>query len=161
MAGKRKLSSKPASKSKRSTKRRDFKAEYVRRIKNAAKKGKTRQQARGHKPKEHIARREREKQELAGLTRDQVKSIRTWYDAKFNKRSYEGVPSVEDVIDFARDRSFSEYSLYKKIWNKARDTYLTEKQNETYVRQNYGYLLHLVDLSKVRPEGEDQWLYYH
>lgn len=41
--------------------KRDYKAEYARRIKRAETAGKTRQQARGHKPKEHVERARRSK----------------------------------------------------------------------------------------------------
>jgi hypothetical protein len=41
-------------------KSRDYKAEYARRIAKGTAAGKTRQQARGHKPREHIIRRQRE-----------------------------------------------------------------------------------------------------
>lgn len=45
------------SRSKPTAPKRDYKAEYARRIKNATARGKSRQQARGHKPLEHVERR--------------------------------------------------------------------------------------------------------
>lgn len=61
--------------------RRNYKAEYARRIANAAKAGKSRQAARGHKPKEHV---ERKRRAIAkhGVTPYQLTKLRRAARAK-------------------------------------------------------------------------------
>lgn len=65
--------------------KRDYKAEYARRIAKATASGKTRQQARGHKPKEHIERARRAKAKY-GVAPSTLTRLR--------KRAYERLKSL-------------------------------------------------------------------
>ena len=142
------------------SKPRDFKAEYARRIARALEKGKTRQQARGHKAHEHIERREREKSQNEGLTNDQVRSIRKWY-SRFNPNQRKPEPDIEDVIDFAREQGYPQFGEYRKVWDAARRTYLREQSKGTYSSRGLSYLEMLTDMAGVRSHGDIEWLYYH
>ncbi len=144
----------------RSAKPRDFKAEYARRIANALKKGKTRQAARGHKPQEHIERREREKEQNEGLTNDQIRSIRRFYQ-RFNPNAKKPEPDVEEVIDFAREQGYPRFVEYRKTWDAARRVYLRELSTGKYSSRGEGYLTMLADMAGVMSHGDIQWLYYH
>lgn len=142
------------------TKPRDFKAEYARRIANATSKGKTRQQARGHVAQEHVFRKQREIEENEGLTRDNVKRIRSWYST-FNP-GHKEIPDVENVIDFAREEGYDKFKTYRKVWDQARRTYLREQSKGTYASRGLGYLEMLTDMAGVRGQEDDiKWLYYH
>jgi len=133
-------------------KERDYRAEYQRRIAKAMERGKTRQQARGHKPGEHIIRKEREIKEL-GLTRAQIKSIRQWgYKYKNSDRN------IDDVIDRAREQGYESCQQYRKIWNAARRKYLKELEDGTYINGEMPYLLALTTWAEVE---NYKWLYYH
>lgn len=139
--------------------RRDFKAEYARRIARATAQGKTRQQARGHKAHEHVERRERERREF-GLSGSEVRSISAWYK-RFNPHGYKEIPSLDDVIDFARTKGYERFKLYRETWEIARRTYLREIRNGSYATRGEGYLNILADMAEVMPPGEPAWLYYH
>lgn len=137
---------------------RDFKAEYARRIKNAIAKGKTRQQARGHKPQEHIIRREREKAETGGLTRDQVKTIRRWHSDAFNPKLYREVPTEDELVAWAQENGYERFKQYRKVWDAARRTYVKELADGSWESRGMGYLYQLTNNAKV---DDYQWLYYH
>lgn len=115
---------------------------------------------------------ERRKQEAAAnvekpatkpkrLTSSQVKVIVNWYENKFNQYGLKGIPSEEDLIEFAQERGYDGFKDYRKIWDAARATYLKENDDGTYESRGYGYLVQLTDMAKVSPQGEEQWLYYH
>jgi len=135
---------------------RDFKAEYAARLKRAMAKGKTRQQARGHKPREHIARREREIKEH-GASFSQIKSIKSFL-ARFNPLGFKGVPTEEDLVDFIREEGYGAFQEYRRVWDKARRQYLKELANKTYESRGLPYLMHLTGEAGA---PDEKWLYYH
>jgi hypothetical protein len=131
---------------------RDYKAEYDRRIARAIAQGKTRQAARGHKPQEHILRREREIEEFR-LTSAQIKSIRQW------GRRYNNIErDIDDVIDFARTNGYKAFTQYRETWNAARRLYKKQMKNGTYMSKGIPYLQMLTEQAGVE---EMPWLYYH
>jgi hypothetical protein len=140
---------------------RDFKAEYARRIARGEAKGKTRQLARGHVVKEHIVRREHERQRNLGLTNEQLKSIVLWYEGKFDPLQYKGFPGVERVVDFSREVGFERFRGYRKTWDRARRLYVKEQASGDYESRGEQYLHELHDLAALRPTEEMSWLYYH
>ena len=139
-------------------KKRDYKAEYARRIKNAEAKGKTRQQARGHKKNEHILRREREKAETGGLSRDQIKIILNWHRAAFNPKQYREVPTEDELIEWTLKKGYPRFKQYRKIWDAARRQYKKEIADGTWESRGLKYLHHLTGMAKA---PDEQWLYYH
>lgn len=148
-------------------KQRDYKAEYKRRLQLGRKKGKTRQQSRGHVPQEHIIRKQRaqERQRLSGtpthkLSTEQVISIRQWYK-RFNPHAFKSIPTLAFLVDWTRERGYAAFQTYRTVWNAARDNYLKEMKAGTWASRGYGYLVGLTNQAGVRPEGEEQWLYYH
>lgn len=132
---------------------RDFKAEYARRIARNLEKGKTRQQARGHRAQEHIYRAEREREEL-GLTRANIASIERWCNAYNNNEKRD----PEDVIEEARENGYTWFVNYRDVWNQSRRKYLREQRNGTYISGGPGYLEMLASLEVV---PDIQWAYYH
>jgi len=133
-------------------KSRDFKAEYARRIARNLEKGKTRQQARGHKPREHIERREREVEEL-GIARDQDRRIRDWC------RRYKNETRDEDeVVEMAISKGYNWFKTYRDTWNAARREYLRALKDGSYASKGLTYLEMLASMSEVE---EISWLYYH
>ena len=78
--------------------KRDYRAEYAKRIARATAEGKTRQQARGHKAGEHIerARKERAKEGLSAAERE---SIRRWWEKNQDAARVEsGWPTLAQVV---------------------------------------------------------------
>lgn len=131
---------------------------YEARLIRAARKGKTRQSARGHKPKEHIIRKEREKIALGGLTGDQIRIIRKWHSEKFNPHQYREVPQEEELIDWSRANGYPEFKTYRATWDAARRVYLREQKDGTYESRGMGYLYQLTGMTKAETY---EWLYYH
>lgn len=133
-------------------KARDYKAEYARRIASAIKRGKTRQSARGHKPQEHISRREREREEF-GITGSEVRAIRAWCNRYPNI-----VRDEEEVIQEAASKGYDWFRNYRDVWNAARRRYLRDQANGTYSTAGMGYLEMLAGNADVEDLG---WMYYH
>lgn len=152
----------PAKKRKRLTireiKSRNYSPSYEKRLIRAARKGKSRQVARGHKPKEHVIRKEREKIRLGGLTGDQIKIIIHWHKTKFNPQGYREVPTEEQLVEWSRANGYQEFKIYRATWEAARKVYLREQKEGTYESRGMGYLYQLQGLTKA---DTYEWLYYH
>lgn len=131
---------------------------YAKRLARGAAKGKTRQSARGHKVREHVERKEKEKAKLGGLTSEQIKTILNWYRDKFNPGQFKDIPTEEQVIDFSRQEGYPAFKQYRKVWDAARGKYLKELDNGTYIPQDLTYLLGLQSNAGAPSEV---WLYYH
>jgi hypothetical protein len=100
-------------------------------------------------------------EKVARLTSSQVKVIRNWHATKFNPHGFKEIPTEEELVEFAQERGYFGFKDYRKIWDAARSTYVKEVADDVYISRGYQYLVELTDMAKVRPEGEEQWLYYH
>lgn len=144
---------------------------YEKRLIRAARKGKTRQAARGHKPKEHIERKEREI--LArGITRDQERTIRNFYAKKLDPETHpfkwvsngdvsaaiKEAPSVSEILEFAIVEGYGAFKNYQNVWYAANRTYKREQADGSYQSRGFGYLLTLNGMAKA---PDQLWLYYH
>lgn len=114
--------------------------------------GKTRQQARGHKKEEHIERREKER-EAYGLTQSEIRSIRTFCERYPNKDR-----DVDEVVDWYRELGYESFKTYRDTWNAARLQYQREQKAGTYASRGEGYLNYLTEQSEA---SSVEWLYYH
>jgi|SRR6185503_5956913 len=135
---------------------RDYKAEYARRIANALKKGKTRQQARGHRAQEHITRREREIAE-EGITKAQTRIVFNWASHRLFTVKDHDIDAM-DVVAWAQEAGYDAFKQYRHTWDAARRQYLREVRNKSYASRGMGYLQMLADNAGV---DDLSWLYYH
>ena len=142
----------------REIKAKGYSPSYEKRLIRAARKGKTRQQARGHKRKEHIARKISEKLRLGGLTADNIKRITSWHSEKFNPNGYREVPDLEQLIEWARANGYEAFKLYRKTWDDTRRVYLNEQSDGTYESRGMGYIYERTGIAKAETY---EWLYYH
>lgn len=96
---------------------------YRKRIERAEAEGFTRQAARGHKAREHVYRREREKREL-GITRAENDVIRKWYRRSFNPNGQKGKPSEDRLIDYAVEHGYAMFRWRRTQWEAERRAYV-------------------------------------
>lgn len=132
--------------------KRDYAAEYARRLAKGRSAGKTRQEARGHRAGEASYRRKREREEY-GLASSEVTSIRNW-GGRFRNEGRD----IEAVIEEAREKGYDWFRTYRDTWNEARRTYLREQKAGTYASKGLGYLEMLASITDVE---DIAWLYYH
>lgn len=128
---------------------------YRRRIERALAKGKTLQQARGHKAREHVYRQEREIEEY-GVATSQRDSISRWY-MRYNSSGKKEL-DLEDILDWVRENGYAAFQQFRETWNAARRTYVQELKAGTYASRGLPYLEMLAE-SAGTPEAS--WLYYH
>lgn len=142
----------------REIKAKHYSPAYEARLIRGARKGKTRQQARGKKAKEHVIRKEREKERLGGLTGEQIKIISRWHSEQFNPHGYREVPDLDELIEWSREKGYPDFKVYRATWDAARRVYLREQADGTYESRGMGYLYELTRLGKAETY---EWLYYH
>ena len=131
-------------------------ANYKRRVERGLLKGKTLQQARGHKPQEHIERKQHEIEKF-GLTKPQLRAVKEWSERRqgiVKDHDFE----VQEVIDITIANGFDWFLNYRKIWNAARHTYIVENRRGKYASRGMSYLQSLTDDANA---PELSWLYYH
>jgi len=145
----------------RSIRDKGYSPSYEKRLIRGVLQGKSRQAARGHKAKEHISRAEYQREQNEGLSNSEDRSIRNWYEKRFNPNGFKDIPTDVDVLDFARQSGIAAFRRYQKTWNAARSTYLQELKKGTYASRGIGYLDYLTEQARVRPQGDREWLYYH
>lgn len=122
----------------------------------AAKRGAATRKARATEKKAEAV-----KQGPSRLTSSQIKVITNWHETKFNPHGTRGVPDLDELIEFSQDRGYQGFKDYRRIWDAARANYLKEQDAGTWESRGFGFLVELTTMAKVRPEGEEQWLYYH
>lgn len=129
---------------------------YAKRLASGLARGKTRQEARGHRPGEARERKERERKEIgvAGSDRAAIAS----FLKRFNPIGFKDIPTEEDLTDWVRENGFEAFKVYRATWDAARRTYLKELKNKSYASRGYGYLEMLTEAAGVESV---QWLYYH
>lgn len=131
---------------------------YEKRLIRSVKKGKTRQQARGHKAKEHVERKAREKQKRGGLTSREESVIIRWHGETFNPKGYREVPSEDDLLDWSREKGYDAFKLYRKTWDDKRREYLAQLKEGSWESLGMGEIYRLTEQAKA---DDYRWLYYH
>jgi hypothetical protein len=138
---------------------RDYKKEYERRIKNAAKKGVSKQKARGHKKGEHKVRKEREIEER-GISSQQEKTLVGWYERTYNPKGYPDAAraDLDEVLEYARSSGYEAFKQWRDTWDAVRRTYIQEQLDGSYASRGEVYLQWMSAESGV---SDVSWLYYH
>lgn len=149
----------------KSIKARNYSPAYEKRLINAVRKARatgkkpTRQLARGHKKKEHIERKVKEKARF-GVTSTELAGIRSFI-SRFNANGHKDIPDEETLVAFVRKRSYKDFVEYRKVWDAARRKYVQELNSGTWESRGMQYLNHLTGMAEVTPQGDNTWLYYH
>lgn len=144
----------------KSIKAKNYSPAYEARLIRAVRSGKTsRQKARGHKKKEHVIRKERERAS-AGITSTELAGIRSFI-SRFNANGHKDIPDEETLVDFVRNRGYKDFIEYRKTWDSARRKYVSELSAGTWESRGMQYLNHLTGMAGITPQGDNMWLYYH
>lgn len=118
--------------------------------------GKTRQEARGHRAGEARQRAERVRAEF-GLSENEVRSIRTFVNRR-GRLIHDATADPEEVIEYFRTRGYDAFKVYRDQFNLTLATYIRQQRAGTYVEGGIGYL----ELVTAQAGVEDlAWMYYH
>jgi hypothetical protein len=166
---------------------RDFKAEYKRRLASAVARGKSVQEARGHRAGESARRaiREREKSAAAtggvGLSGAEERTIRTFVRRTLDPQRYKGI-DADDLVEFYGERGFEAFRNYRGVWWRARREYLQRAKRDPGLKGGKGRKArreasgggeggsqddysdgwqYLDDISGQADIDDATWLYYH
>lgn len=132
------------------------KEKYDRRVERALAKGKTRQQARGHKPKEHVERREREIEE-GKITWSQNKAIDKFY-ARFNPKGDKDSPTLDRLKEWAGEVGYNQFIKYRATWDGIRKQYLEAQGKGTWVEMDWEVFETMFPDLEI---DDADWLFYH
>lgn len=116
--------------------------------------GGTLQRARGHKPREHIERAERERS-TEGLTKAQQKTI-FWWAVRRSFVVHDDVSDPEEVVEHAKEAGYEWFKQYRKRWEQERRDYLRRGR-----RYDPGRHFSLEDFGEEVKVPDMNWLYYH
>jgi hypothetical protein len=111
--------------------RRDYAAEYARRVAKGQAAGRTRQAARGHKPKEHVVRAERERRER-GITSYEETRIRKWGEKRAAKNKD---LRVQDLVDWSSAHGYRAFKALKRQQEAAHRQYKVDVKRSRYKSQ--------------------------
>lgn len=140
-----------------------YEARLIRAVRKARKEGRkpTRQSARGHKPKEHVIRKQREI-ERNKVSSSQIEAVQSFL-RRFNEPAYKGIPDEDDLVEYIRSYGYEAFTEYRKRWDKVRQEYLrAQRKKELLPNGVLGYSLPaLYGEAGLRTPAELQWMYYH
>lgn len=133
---------------------------YRARVERALAKGKTRQEARGHKAREHVER-ARKEVERRGITNANLARVRRWYRTKFNPNDRQGVPTEYEVVGQTIVRGSDWFNWYSRTWNSIRQNYVREQRAGKWASRGTGFLGGFEDEEDGFEVPDISWLYYH
>ena len=129
---------------------------YRRRIERAEARGKSHQEARGHRPGEARRRAERERRE-EGLRGGERAAVRRWAT-----RRYAGdvvVIDPDDAVEWAASVGYDTFKEMREQLRELNRQYRRELVNGTYVKG--GHAQYWQGLNSMFEPPDISWLYYH
>jgi hypothetical protein len=142
---------------------RDFAAEYARRKAKGAREGKSTQQARGHKPREHVARREREKSAAGGgLTSYEKQKTREFARQQAARTGRDPAEFEERALRWARENG---YGAVKQARQRVKQ--LARQRTRRLADRVVRIEGRARNIAAMEEDAEDfglsdwTWLYYH
>ena len=111
---------------------------YRKRVQRALEKGKTLQQARGHKAREHVERAKRERKAY-GITTAQMRTVYKWAE-KRNKIVHDGKTDPEEFVRYAQKFGYENFTKYRQRWEDMRRNYVSSSKKGKYESKGKEYL---------------------
>lgn len=127
--------------------------------------GKSRQEARGHRIGEHARRSDREREE-EGLSGDEARAIRSWTRRRA-ETIHDRTSDPEDFVQFFKENGgYEGFLQYKYVWTRTRTKYVNVMNSSPAEYTSYGRKRKSIgeSLEALADEaGVDDlsWLYYH
>lgn len=118
--------------------------------------GKSRQAARGHKVKEHIARREREARE--GLTSYQRQAVKKFALEQAPRMDEEAEVALDIFREFADAAGWEAFKVIRDLRTEFVLQYRHERKKGTYVSRGISWLQ---GIAEDHGAEDVSWLYYH
>lgn len=110
--------------------------QYARRVARAMAKGKTKQAARGHKPKEHIERIAKERKRHGGLSQSDLKQVRSFL-REFRKgagNEKKGGPTEAALVEYIQDNGIKAFHWYRAKWRGLRAEYKAAQKSHSLTK---------------------------
>jgi hypothetical protein len=132
---------------------------YRKRIENAMKKGKTLQQARGHRAQEHVHRKRRE-EAATGLSNAQDRAVFLWavkrnHWVSGRVRNDEEFIDPQEIVDWKIENGYDAFKEYRNTWEAERKAYIRRGYS---INKDIGALQMGADTLGIE---DVSWLYYH
>lgn len=148
--------------------RSQWSAAYRRRVERAERAGKSRQQARGHRPREHITRaqnkaRKVKRQVQRKLTKQQLRTIHNFARSQSKRIGITTRELEGNLKDFVREAGFDRLKVIIKKQKQLREQYRSEVKRKRYATRGEDFLEDIgEDLGFPEIDYADVgWLYYH
>lgn len=145
--------------------RSQWSAAYRRRVERAERAGKTRQQARGHRPREHVTRAQNKTRAVKRptprqrkLTKRQLKNIHNFARSQSKRMDITTRELERELKEFVREEGYEDLDLIMKRQRALRDQYKNEVRRKRYATRGEGLL---EDISIELGVPNEGWLYYH
>lgn len=124
--------------------------------------GKSRQEARGHKAAEHVERREKEVEKY-GITLEQARRVRAWGEKRQRLQPKNAMLNTDDLVEWTKEHGFDKYRALRHAQEqRAREYKANPHRTDKLKRTSQEAYSDFDDLDEYDLDDlPAEWLYYH